>query len=294
MSELSLRAFFEPSHPCVEMELVWSVADELAQLHSYRLQSDRYERMRTGISKIATRLDLVHLSVTFAELRADRHDRPEEDNFREAAIVASLNVDEVLAANSDVVRTLLERGRGREHPVRPSREVPDLDMLAAAIEKLTSKFELDVVKQACVELDTPEVCSRIICTHEALCRFVARHDRWTERSVRILGVDYCAGRLPLQELAKLLSLSIPDTIVRLEQCGYSRPLEAIKLSEAERDEAFARMRQDRQRRGGTAEASASAIARDVIASQRIEGIDARRAFRDVVGVEQCSTNTSTP
>jgi len=66
-----------------------------------------------------------------------------------------------------------------------------------------------------------------------------------------------------------------DAVALLEQGGFQRPLDVIALSENERTEVYRRMRLDRLARKGSFAASAEAVSRDVVASERIEGVDAR-------------------
>jgi hypothetical protein len=94
-------------------------------------------------------------------------------------------------------------------------------------------------------------------------------------ALRALGPDYAAGTAALDDVCKILDVSISDGVALLEQFGYARPREHIALSDAQRDEMFASLRASRLERAGRPHASLPRIVRDVVATQRIEGIDAR-------------------
>jgi hypothetical protein len=69
----------------------------------------------------------------------------------------------------------------------------------------------------------------------------------------------------------------------LEQIHSARAPEAILLSDERRAEIDARLLADRAARRGKPIPSPEAVAREVIASQRIEGIDARAFVRSERG-----------
>jgi hypothetical protein len=68
-------------------------------------------------------------------------------------------------------------------------------------------------------------------------------------------------------------------IFLLEENGFQRPLDVIRLSDEERAEILRKMRTDRLQRGGVPEYCKDLVDRDVIASERIEGVDARPWIR---------------
>lgn len=93
---------------------------------------------------------------------------------------------------------------------------------------------------------------------------------------RIVGMAYVKGEIELHLAARVLGLSRPDLLAALESHGFARPLETISLSQPQRDAILGRLREDRARRTGKPSFDAALVARDVVASQRIEGVDARR------------------
>lgn len=83
---------------------------------------------------------------------------------------------------------------------------------------------------------------------------------------------FMAGRLELSEVARLTGASPADLAVEFERLGYVRPLSTIALSDLKRNELATKIASVRM------PPSQDQAVREVIASQRIEGIDARRHF----------------
>jgi hypothetical protein len=81
--------------------------------------------------------------------------------------------------------------------------------------------------------------------------------------------------MSLTDVASVLQLEIVDAIMLLESRGYDRQLEQIALSDDERRSRLEAMREDRLQRQGRFDFSQEDVARDVIASERLEGVDAR-------------------
>src|SRR5262249_10818025 len=100
-----------------------------------------------------------------------------------------------------------------------------------------------------------------------------------QERVVIVGREYARGALHLNEAAALLKADPIDVVVLLEARGYVRSVERITLEDDERTQLYARMRADRLSRAGKFDPTPEQIARDVIASERIEGIDARPWLR---------------
>lgn len=95
------------------------------------------------------------------------------------------------------------------------------------------------------------------------------------------GELYERGQLSIAELSRCWSLSVPDMIVQLDAMKIVRSPEALRLSEDDRRVRLAKLRADRLVRGGEPAPDPDAVDRSVIASQRIEGIDARGHLREM-------------
>ena len=89
-----------------------------------------------------------------------------------------------------------------------------------------------------------------------------------------LGRRYVAGEASLEELSKVLGMDRPSVLLWLDERALGRPLRLIRLSQAQRRQALERLVAKMPRSTGDAE-GLEAVDRDVLSSQRIEGIDAR-------------------
>lgn len=90
-----------------------------------------------------------------------------------------------------------------------------------------------------------------------------------------VGRLYQRGAMELGDVAKELDDSPTDAIALLEEHGFGRTVETIRLSEEERRARLERIRQDRLERAGKPAYSPDLVRRSTVASERIEGVDAR-------------------
>jgi len=127
--------------------------------------------------------------------------------------------------------------------------------------------------------EEPGLAHRARNAYDALRAFVRRHDPNAAEVTRIVGEQYRRGHIALPEAARLLGLSSSDVVFELEQHGFSRPPSAILLNEEDREGAYRRLRQRRLQRTGPPVVDPDLVERDVIASERIEGVDARAWIR---------------
>jgi hypothetical protein len=127
-------------------------------------------------------------------------------------------------------------------------------------------------------LDEPLLAHRARCAYDALRAFVRRHDLRRAEMMRIVGEQYQRGNIRIHDAARLLGMSTSDMTFELEQDGFSRAPEQIMLTESEREAAYLRLRQRRLQHIAPA-ADPDLVERDVIASERIEGVDARAWIR---------------
>lgn len=112
--------------------------------------------------------------------------------------------------------------------------------------------------------------------YDALRTYVVRNDPETNVRVRLVGRGYSQGVLSAEEAATLLDVSITDAVALLEAHGHQRPIDVIGLTSQERAERLGSIRADRLRRQGAVDFSRELLLRDVVASERIENVDARK------------------
>ncbi len=96
-----------------------------------------------------------------------------------------------------------------------------------------------------------------------------------ESAVTAAGRAYADGHASVDEVAAMLDLNVPDVIALLEEHGFRRSVDGLRLTAEARRERLRRIRADRVAREGHPVLSPAYVVRDVIASQRIEGVDVR-------------------
>ena len=129
------------------------------------------------------------------------------------------------------------------------------------------------------ELDEPRLAHRARCAYDGLRAFVRRHNPERAEVMRIVGEQYQRGNIRLRDAATLLGMPVSDAVFELEQDGFGRAQSAIVLTDTERDAIYQRLRNRRLQEHTRHEIDPDLIDRDVIASERIEGVDARAWIR---------------
>jgi hypothetical protein len=112
--------------------------------------------------------------------------------------------------------------------------------------------------------------------YDALRAFLLRNDPQSRQQLRLVGRKYSEGVLTVDEVATLLSLDAEDVGFFLDTHGYARSLDRVRLPDDEREQILNAARADRLRRGGRPMLAPDLVARDTIASERIEEVDARQ------------------
>lgn len=180
---------------------------------------------------------------------------------------------DILARNPDFVRAAAASASQRT-------SVTDwesaFDALIHAARALVSAVPLETLMSVGHLVGDPELAHRCRMAHSALKAFLRRCDPSVKASTRAAGRAYAQGRITATEVALLLDLTPSDAVALLEEQGFHRPIGVIELTDADRAERLTKIREDRLARSGASAPSNDLIDRDVVASQRIEGVDARQ------------------
>ncbi len=112
--------------------------------------------------------------------------------------------------------------------------------------------------------------------YDGIKAFVLRNAASQRAQVLVVGQAFVRGSLSVSDVATLLEVHPVDAVALLESHGFRRPLEQVSLEASKRSKALAEMRADRIARAGEPAWTHESIARDVVASERLEGVDARR------------------
>ena len=195
--------------------------------------------------------------------------------------------DEIVELASKLARqpvvSILEQNSGvlsSRAPLHASQApaVP-LEQAVRVIASFTALCPIDTLQRAGAQPGMHAASHRCLVAYEWLQAFVRRHSPEAVRSSKLIGRAYAEGRLSIDEAAVLLVLTPSDAVDYFEKHGFCRTSEVYKLSDEQRQAMLADIRRDRLARGGQPRFSQAMVARDVIASERIEGVDARAWVR---------------
>lgn len=195
--------------------------------------------------------------------------------------------DEIVARASklahQLVLPLFEQNRGlisSRGPLHASQApAVALDVAVRGIKSFIALCPIEILERAGGRAGMQAASHRCTVAYEWLQGFVRRHGPEAARSSKLIGRAYAEARLSVDEAAVLLGLSPSDAVDYFEKHGFCRTPEVYKLTDEQRGAMLADIRRDRLARGGQPRLSQSMVARDVIASERIEGVDARAWVR---------------
>lgn len=172
---------------------------------------------------------------------------------------------------------VLVRVPRKTSPARdPSAPVGDhLVTMVSLAKTMVSSWPIDVLERVGHSLGVGELAHSLRLGHAWLNAFALRHSSGDNRALRAAGRAYSESRLTLEEVALILGGTVPDALAWLDANGFGRGVDAMRLSDEARALAFSRLRADRLERGGRPVFDQQFVARDVIATQRIEDVDAR-------------------
>jgi hypothetical protein len=169
---------------------------------------------------------------------------------------------------------LLDRQEHSLASINEPLQIP-IDSWVRRIAALLAEIPVDRLEEIARIADEPELGHRCRRAYECLREFVKRHDPRLNQKLKTLGGAYAEGRLSLQEVCSVLGLSEWDIIPELERLGFSRRISKLSLQEEERRAILEKIRADRLARNGEPSFNPNQVAREVIATQRIEDVDAR-------------------
>jgi hypothetical protein len=152
---------------------------------------------------------------------------------------------------------------------------PPLQAVVRAVRSLLEACPIEILERGGAILGFEQEAHRCRRAYEILRAFVLRNDEHEERRLQVIAQEYVRGILSVNDVAVLLGLNSTDAVWLLEKSGYYRPLNAIALTDEARAKQLMLIRQDRLTRQGKVELSSDQVLRDVLSSERIEGVDAR-------------------
>jgi hypothetical protein len=239
-----------------------------------------HEQARNFMQAATAFLEFLHIAVVGIEV-ARRHGATNQEDidthqdalFSEVSALTKLSPAQVFQENLAIFAALQERQEsGRQ---QSPQDLPERSLVVSAVNSILQACPLDALVDLATHLEMTEHGSRCQVAIDGLRYFTRRNDQWMHQRLKVVGVEYTLGQTSIEAVAQVLDLPIADTVALLEDHGYSRPLEQLALTEASRSALYGQLREDRLRRSDKPEANPARVARVVVASQRIEGIDAR-------------------
>lgn len=120
-----------------------------------------------------------------------------------------------------------------------------------------------------------DLAHRCRLAREWLRSFVFRRGAPQAEQIKAAGHAYAQGRLSIREVATVIGVSVDEALILLEQYGYFRAGDAVRLPPDERKKVLSRLRAERLARDAAPSLDRRLAVRDVVASHRIEDLDAR-------------------
>ncbi len=187
-----------------------------------------------------------------------------------AETLSRLDVARIMGENVAALRTA-------NAPTAPDTPLGvDIRQVARAVQSLLLHCPIDEIEAgAGSDPSLVPLAHRCRMAFDGLTAFVTRHLDPKHDAIIAAGHAYAEDRVSVGEVAAMLGLTVPDAVALLEAHGFRRSVEALRLTDTERAERLRAIREERIARGGVPHSSPELVNRDVIASQRIEGIDAR-------------------
>ncbi len=183
---------------------------------------------------------------------------------------------------AEVIKQVVAAGLFKNLPPPPAR-MPPLSETVRAARTVIESCPIAILESLANTHRLEGWGHRCRVAYDALRAFIFRHDPDEQDRLSIIGREYQHGALSLNDVAALLKSDPTDAVVILEEHGYIRPVETILLGDDARLALYARIKRDRESRAGKFEPTPEQITREVVASERIEGVDARRWIRPEVG-----------
>jgi hypothetical protein len=155
----------------------------------------------------------------------------------------------------------------------------DMGLVLRAVKSLLLHCPIGALERAGNEHALPDLAHRCRLAFDRLAASIARNSHPQAEAMLAAGRAYAEGRLSIDEVAAVLGMVVSDAVALLQEQGFHRSVEDLRLPEEVRREKLRTIREERLGRDGAPQSRPDHIVRDVIASQRIEDIDARPWLR---------------
>jgi len=165
----------------------------------------------------------------------------------------------------------------RTAPSKRRDELPSgyFESLVRAVRSLLEVCPIHDLVRIGEAVNRQDLGHRCRLSYDWLQAFARRNASQDNAARHVAGRLYAEGTLSLDEAASLLLLPQWDVVAWFEEHGYARDLDVIRLQETERASRLDRVRSNRLKRGGQPVVDLALVAKEVVATQRIEDVDAR-------------------
>jgi hypothetical protein len=151
----------------------------------------------------------------------------------------------------------------------------DMGLVLTSVRSLLLHCPISLLDRAGHDHALAELAHRCHIAFDGLTAFLARNSRPQADALHAAGRACAEGRLSIDEVATVLGIAPQDAVALLEEQGFRRSIREVRLQEAARNDKLRAIREERIARRGEPDLREDLVAREVIASQRIEDIDAR-------------------
>ncbi|MBN1204087.1 MAG: hypothetical protein JXB05_04075 [Myxococcaceae bacterium] len=189
----------------------------------------------------------------------------------ECARITGLDPRPVLLRNHRMLQGEL-RGRGVE-ALPPAEDV--LSRMVQVARSVVAACPIRILERWGHELDAAVLSHRCRKAYDGLVAFARRYVPELNDQIQTVGRAYSEGRLSLDDVSRILQMSPHEAVALLEQCSFCRSFDAISIDPSRRKDRLRAIAAELQTSSKDWNPpSEDLLNRDVIASQRIEGVDA--------------------
>jgi hypothetical protein len=190
----------------------------------------------------------------------------------EVITLTRLDVGRVFAENRETLDAVFAH---YSEPPPDALCTPNVGRVVRAAKSLLADCPINTLEQDGARTGLQELSHRCRLAYDGLRALIERNAVQSTGSA-VARHAYAEGRLSVDEVAAILGMPVPDAVALLEKRGFRRSVDDLRLSAEQRANRLRKIREDRIARAGATPARPDWVAREVIASQRIEDIDARR------------------
>ena len=151
-----------------------------------------------------------------------------------------------------------------------------VDAVVRLMESVLEICPIDHIEELASKLSLEDRGHRCRVAYDGIKTFVFRNSSRQRDRISVIGRAYVDGHMSIGDASTLLDLHPVDVVPLFESHGFKRGIDQMTLSGEQRNQMFSAMREDRVQRNGAIEWTRETVARDVVASERIESVDARR------------------